>query len=87
MRGVLEVQFNAKGVGSIQLDGRDISGAVQGVDIKTRAGKPTEVALHLLVIELNSEADVQLFLSDETRELLTRYGWTPPPETKKGVLQ
>lgn len=78
MTARLRLHLSPTGTGTVELDGQDVSAAVIGVDLCTRAGRFTEATLHLLAVELDTEADVRLHLADATRELLVAHGWTPP---------
>lgn len=68
----------------VELDGHDLSRALQGVTIRCEAGHRPSVDLELKVdaIEVTQLAvrDPQILLSmpDEAREALIALGWTPP---------
>lgn len=66
------------GLGTVELDGQDVSAAVDGVELRSHVGQLTEATLHLPVVELDAEADVRLLMPDATRALLVAAGWTPP---------
>jgi hypothetical protein len=77
----LKVSFDGPGRGTVELDGRDISGMVVGVSTGARVG---EFPLAVLELRLHRGADVDglsiVRLAPETAELLTALGWKPPVE-------
>lgn len=89
----ISVRLNATtGLGTVEVDGQDISNQVQSLRIEAFAGKPAEVWIDTPVVEtggwaqrdaegnLEVTGDVRLWMAEGARELLIKYGWTPPPE-------
>ena len=69
------------GIGSIDLDGTDISDVSCGFEVVSRVGDRTRIRLDILVDEVNVSADdADLFLPGPARELLIRHGWAPPAD-------
>lgn len=66
----------------IELDGNDISNAVQGLKLDMAGGCIPRVELDVIVLDATShEIDgVIAYIPGEARELLLKLGWTPPPE-------
>jgi hypothetical protein len=80
MSARVELQLDGRGLGTIAVDGHDLTNAANGIEIVSRAGHPTTVKLSLVVVgqllTANLAADVQL--DEDTLALLDRLGWTPP---------
>ncbi len=69
------------------LDDEDISRSVSAVDIHASARDGIGVNLHLVAAPLAVDlTDVEVWLPEETRNLLIRMGWTPPEEEGTDVL-
>ena len=67
----------------VKLDGEDISSQVQSISITAKAGELPTILLDLLVIEVDSEVPgsvPELRVTQESADLLKRFGWTPPPD-------
>lgn len=63
----------------VALDGNDISKLVTGVTVTYAVGELPRVDLDVLVFVAGSAADLaQVHVSDETKMLLMKLGWTPP---------
>ena len=66
---------------SVHLDGEDISSAIRGLTYHAEAWQPPKVELDLAVVEWDADLDdARLHIPDATRDLLIRFGWTPPAE-------
>lgn len=64
---------------TVELDGRDVSRYLRGAIVRLDAGHLPTVTLDVVVHDLSAEtAETHVVIPDETRELLTRLGWTPP---------
>lgn len=72
------IQLDAFGQGTITVDDHDLSMAVRGVELTSRVGERTRLTLDLAVTRVETEAGVELFLREETRQMLVTFGWTPP---------
>lgn len=78
---VRSLRISSEGhVGSVQLEGHDISNATAGLDIRMRPGCLPEVRLDVILYDLTSEVETTVTVPDATRDLLVRLGWTPPAE-------
>lgn len=69
----------------IRLDGHDITQVMRELTLNVGAGVVPSLDLTIPVFEgmrLGLE-EVQVYLPDETRELLVRIGWTPPEEAEQ----
>lgn len=53
----VQLKIDSIGLGSVIVDGHDLSNCVRGVDVYTEAGKLLSIDLHLAGVEL--EADVE----------------------------
>lgn len=63
----------------VELDGHDISRSLTGLSLAIEAGCSPAVTLQVQAYEAPVEVDgVRAVVSDETRALLVRLGWTPP---------
>lgn len=66
---------------TVELDGIDVTSAVNGVDLCLRPGEPARVDLQVVAMDYTSyDGEARVHLPEETKELLKRLGWTPPPE-------
>lgn len=81
----LHVSIGPGGVGTVVLDGRDISGAVQALRIEASAQYgETVVELTLCVSEVEittigqRDREMRVHISRDTRDTLISCGWTPP---------
>lgn len=73
--------------GTVHLDGQDISRAVRDVTVKMRAGDVPQVTLGLAVHTLDeSDIDAEVRISEDTRTLLSRLGWTPPGDNPRPAV-
>lgn len=76
-------RFEGKGAtgGTVMLDGEDISDGVRGLTLEAAVGEVTRVTLDIPVVVTSEAADnVEVFMPDQTRDLLIKLGWTPPSE-------
>lgn len=69
------------GHAEVMVDGEDISNLVRGVSFDVHVGEIPKVELDLVVSEsVIRSGYAQIFLKEGVRELLIKYGWTPPAE-------
>lgn len=77
------VSFDGLGDEHVHLAGKEISGALTGVDVQIRVGEIPQLTLHLLVTKisctLTEAVGLEVMLPKEAEELLTQLGWAPPP--------
>lgn len=67
-----------KGV-RVELEGQDISPALSGLTLRCEGGSLPTATLEVALWETTVSHDrVNLHIPPQTRELLTRLGWTPP---------
>ncbi|MEV4096969.1 hypothetical protein [Streptosporangium saharense] len=67
---------------TVRLNGQDIAQDLRGLSLALGTDRFPKVELDLAVFEvvqLDLE-DVQVHIPTSTHELLTRLGWTPPPD-------
>jgi uncharacterized protein YabE (DUF348 family) len=67
--------------GSLVIDGMDLSHQASAVAIKVGANDDPEIVVTIgrySLINYDGETARVVTLADETRELLTALGWTPP---------
>lgn len=86
----VEVDVNEMGMGSIKVNGRDMSGLVRGVEVQTSAGSLNRVELYLSVVDvtMTGEADVRVVIGGE------EFSWEDVgclegavvPDAKRGVF-
>lgn len=67
------------GTGTVDLDGHEIPG-VRSLTLNAGVNEITELELELVVREVEVDGEVIVTIADETREVLTRLGWTPPAD-------
>jgi hypothetical protein len=75
----VEILRDERGRTQILVDGRDIADAVQGYTLTAKAGHVPGLALDLVVHEINTYGEVDLYVADRSRELLLAHGWKEPP--------
>lgn len=86
MRGNLHITSSSIGDTAVQLNGLDIGGSLTGLTLRLNAGDVPTAVLDLSIVGLSAEAaDARLYIADETRELLLRFGWTAPPDDGQQV--
>lgn len=66
----------------IAIDGADISPrAIAGLSLQAEAGDIPRLTLDVVALDVTKlGGKMEIFLPDETRELLVALGWTPPAE-------
>ena len=63
----------------VELDGADITKLTTGVVVSYAVGQIPRVELDVLAFEATSDAGLaEIVLSEDTRALLVKFGWTPP---------
>lgn len=73
----IKIKTDLQGHGTVELHGRDISKHVAGMDIKMRAGRPTQVTIYLPPIETDIGVVARAELVTITHALLAPE--QPPP--------
>lgn len=76
----LRLNIGATGQGSVEIDGKDVSGSVAGVTLNAHVGEPTTALLRLAPGSVGVDADAVVHLPAEVEQLLVAAGWTPPAE-------
>jgi hypothetical protein len=71
-----EIIIDPTGRGNIRIDGQDVSKAVRGFQLDSCVGEITTLALDLVMIRAEIEADTVIV--PQAYDLLVRLGWTPP---------
>ena len=67
---------------NVELDGRNINKAIRSYTIYGDARGAPEVTLEIAATEVAIEAaSARIHLTQEARDLLIRFGWTPPEES------
>lgn len=65
----------------VELNGQDISNLTCGATVKVAIGEIPRIELDLLAVEVTSKTgDAEIYLPQETQDLLVKFGWTPPAE-------
>lgn len=65
----------------VELDGEDISQTLTGLSVRLDAGELPCIQLDVLVLDLTAELEnPRIVIPDDTRDLLIRFGWTPPSD-------
>lgn len=68
------------GIGSVVIDGVDLSQAASAVTLHLDADAVPRLVIDLCAVNVSAVAgQVDLWLTDDARALLERAGWTPPP--------
>lgn len=84
----IKIKLGELGFGTIELDGTDISDAIQGTEIEARAGQLTRVTLDLGLVEVQrldaEKADV--LISPDAHDALVALGWSPPVDEENSPL-
>lgn len=75
--------------GKLLLDGYDASGGVRGFHVKSSVEDITTVELDLVVLHgADPDTEAMVLIPGPVVEVLTRFGWTPPPgaEVRGGAM-
>jgi hypothetical protein len=77
----VQIKLGSTGLGSVVIDGHDVSNNVSGFRLQSRVGQPTWLELSFPAVH-PEDVDVSALvrLSPETRQMLCELGWTPPAE-------
>lgn len=71
---------------TVELDGRDISEAVRGLDVSAAVHDATSITLRLVVLDgVVVEGETRVLLPKATVEALCALGWTPPPAAVREI--
>lgn len=73
----VEIRHNGT-VGSLALDGVDVSNGVRGYQLSATAGRLPLLTLDPLVTEAVIDGEMKVFVSPAASDVLCRLGWTPP---------
>jgi hypothetical protein len=65
---------------AVTLDGHDIADQISGLALAITPGRPPAISLEMRIIrdELHVDTAAAIHLDEQTHDLLTRLGWTPP---------
>lgn len=76
------IKVNEDGQCTVQLGGHDLTQGVTGVKLEIAAGEFPRLVLDLsaLLIDVTADGQVGVVIPDATAEVLTRLGWSPPPQ-------
>ena len=75
----VQIDLNAVGLGTITLDGHDVSAGVRGVTFRSEVGNLTEVTLDMVVRQrARASGEAQVIIPDDTARALHVLGWTSP---------
>ncbi|MFE6816025.1 hypothetical protein [Streptomyces sp. NPDC057677] len=75
----VRIDVNGAGRGTVEVNGTDISHAVRAVRLGSEAGELPTVELELGVYDVSTQAEAQVYITEETEAALIALGWTPPP--------
>lgn len=81
----IKIKTDLQGHGTVELHGRDISKHVAGMDIKMRAGRPTQVTIYLPPIETDLGIVARAELVTITHALLVEDKAPAPVEAPEDV--
>lgn len=78
---VHDVRIEAKvhGQGLIAVDGKDLSRAVRSFTVECEAGFVPTLRLELLVHDVSTAAEANVYIPEDTAAALVALGWSPPP--------
>ena len=68
------------GCGAIEVNGQDVSSAVQRVHVTGAAGSLPRVVLELVTFDTEVDGEMVVRIPAETRAALIALGWTPPED-------
>lgn len=69
----------AKGKGTIEVDGNDLSSSARGCTLKLAAGTVPVLTVDLLLWDdVDAEGEAVVLVPDKTGAVLTALGWAPP---------
>nr|WP_024067041.1 hypothetical protein [Streptomyces sp. F2]AHC28120.1 hypothetical protein pFP3.18c [Streptomyces sp. F2] len=74
------IRLDAQGMGTVEVDGHDISPAVRGLTLSAKAGHLPRLVLDLLVFTGEIDGEAQVHIPDDTAATLVALGWTPPDD-------
>lgn len=80
MTARLKLAIGPTGLGTVELDGEDISSNVRGVDLSCSVDEWTRATLHLSAVDVDADVEAEVVLPEPLRRALIAQGWTPPPE-------
>ena len=72
----VQIQLSGSGLGSLIVDGCDISAEVGGIELRSKPGREPELLLRLPGVEIAAEARTSVAAS--TAAALRTLGWIPP---------
>lgn len=85
----VKVTVDLNGYGQIEIDGRDISNAVQGFKVDATAGDGVTLTVQLNITEIDitslgdGKRNILVNLSDEVISSLIMLGWKPPADDRR----
>lgn len=65
---------------TVELDGQDIAHALRGLSLNLDSSPLASARLSLVIEDVSTHAEVDVWMPDETKALLVRLGWTPPTQ-------
>ena len=74
----IELRVNAAGLGSLVVDGTDLSREIGDMQLSCVPGRKSELQIRLPGVEAAVEADALVRLPPGTEAVLVALGWTPP---------
>lgn len=74
------ISMDAQGMGTVEVDGNDISRTVRGLTLTTEAGHLPRLVLDLLVFTSEADGEAQVHIPADTAATLVALGWTPPDD-------
>jgi hypothetical protein len=89
MASTIKFRINAVGLGSVEIDGVDLSHAVRGFGVVSDAGSIPKITLDLSVseVEITSLGEphgtILVNLSDAVVNMLLAFGWQPPADDNR----
>lgn len=74
------ISLDALGMGTVKVDGHDISDSVRGLTLSARAGHVSSLVLDLRVDADEFSGEAHVYIPAETAATLVALGWTPPDD-------
>jgi hypothetical protein len=74
----LVISLDGRGHGMLALDDKDLSNAINGFTLTSRAGQASVLELDIVPYLTTVTAEVTVTIPEATRAALVALGWTPP---------
>lgn len=78
MTHTARINLDATGMGTVEIDGVDVSRAVSSVRIHAEVGERPHVTLGLALHDVSTLSEARVLIPEDTAAALVALGWTPP---------